>query len=565
MPLSSFILGRRYKNIARLRHIAQVFLGKGFGHIIAQAGLSRALPFRRRFAKAIPEPERSSIPSRLREAFEELGPTFIKLGQVLSGRPDLITALYANEFKKLQDEVPPFPFDEARAIIETELGAPLEELFASFEKTPAAAASIAQVYYATLPDGTETVVKVQRPNIQENIEQDIQIMRAVAALLEKHVPEARVYNPTAIVEEFARTVRREMDFGMEADNALKLAESFRDSKTIYIPRIFGAHSSKKVLTMERLTGIRIDMVAELDAAGFDRHVLANNGTNAFFKQVFDDGFFHADPHPGNMFVMADGRIGLVDFGIVGRLSEENREVIADTFLALVNKDFDKLVRQYIDMGFVSDDADLDDFKRGFKADLVDLIEPLYAKRLGQIKLSDYLERITALATKHGLRFPRELILMNKALLTMEGLGRELDPDFDVMEAARPYAHKLVAGKYAPGKIAKKIGRVAEDQADFYLHLPRHLRTIIRKIIKEDLKMNLEIVHLQRFITEFDRSTNRVSFALIITGIIIASSVIIHAGRGKLMFGYPSLGIVGYLVAVFLGLWLVWGIIRSGRL
>ncbi|MHB8173092.1 MAG: ABC1 kinase family protein [Nitrospirota bacterium] len=564
MPFTSFILGRRYKNIARLRHIAQVFLGKGFGHVIAQLELNRALPFRRRFAR-LPEPERSSIPVRLREAFEELGPTFIKLGQVLSGRPDLITVAYAGEFKKLQDEVPPFPFDEAKRIIESELGAPLEELFLSFEKIPAAAASIAQVHYATLLDGTEVVVKVQRSGIQENIEQDIQILKGIAALLEKHIPEARVYNPTAIVEEFARTVRREMDFGMEADNALKFAETFRGSHTIYIPRVFGAHSSRKVLTLERLAGIRIDMVAGLDAAGFNRHALAENGTNAFFKQVFDDGFFHADPHPGNMFVMEDGKIGLVDFGIVGRLTEENREAIADTFLAVVNKDFDKLVRQYIDMGFVSDDVDLETFKRGFKADLVDLIEPLYTKTLGQIKLSDYLERITGIATRHGLKFPRELILMNKALLTMEGLGRELDPDFDFMEAARPYAHKLVAGKYSPRRIAKKVERIVEDQADFYLHLPRHLQTIIRKIIKEDIKVNLEVLHLQRFITEFDRSTNRISFALIITGIIIASSVIIHAGRGRLIFGYPSLGIIGYLIAVFLGLWLVWGIIRSGRL
>jgi ubiquinone biosynthesis protein len=564
MALRSFILGRRYKNIARLRHISQVFLGKGFGHIIAQLELNRVLPFRRRFAR-LPEPERISIPVQLREAFEELGPTFIKFGQVLSGRPDLITASYANEFKKLQDEVPPFPFEEAKRIIETELDAPLDSLFLDFEKVPAAAASIAQVHHATLLDGTDVVVKVQRPKIQENIEQDIQILKGLAALIDKHIPEARVYNPTAIVEEFARTVRREMDFCMEADNALKFTDIFRGSETIYIPQVFGAHSSKRVLTLERITGIRIDMIAELDAAGFDRHVLASSGANAFFKQVFDDGFFHADPHPGNMFVMKDGKIGLVDFGIVGRLTEENREVIADTFLALVEKDFDKLVRQYIYMGFVSDDVDLDTFRRGFKADLVDLIEPLYTKKLGQIKISDYLERITGIATKHGLQFPRELILMNKALLIMEGLGRELDPDFNFMEAARPYAHKLVMGKYAPGRIGMKVKKAAEDQADFYLHLPGHIRTILRKIIKEDIKVNLDVLHLSRFITEFDRSTNRISFALIITGIIIASSVIIHAGRGRMMFGYPSLGIIGYLIAVFLGLWLVWGIIRSGRL
>jgi len=263
--------------------------------------------------------------------------------------------------------------------------------------------------------------------------------------------------------------------------------------------------------------------------------------------------------------MEDGKVALFDFGIVGRLTEENRGVIADTFLALVDQDYDSLVRQYIMMGFITEQIDLDKFKRGFKADLLELIDPLYTKTLGEIKISDYLERITSIAVKHGLKFPRELILMDKALLIVEGLGRELDPGFDLIAAAKPYATKLVRMKYSPRSVARRARKHTEELAEFLEGFPRQVRVVMRKVINDDMKMKMEVKNLDTFIRDFDRSTNRLSFALIIAGITIASSVIIHAGKGRMMFGYPFLGLFGYVLAAVLGLWLVWGIIRSGRL
>jgi ubiquinone biosynthesis protein len=568
MSLRAFIFGRKYRNWGRIRQIGQVFIGQGFGHLVAQMGLQRAVPFKRR---RHPREEldrlnaEDTAPVRLRRAFEELGPSFIKLGQLLSGRPDLVTAPFADEFKKLRDEVPPFGFEEAKVRVESELGGSLDSLFIEFEPEPVAAASIAQVHKAVLNDGTKVVVKVKRPGVEKYLMQDISILKSLAHLLEKHVPESRIFNPTAIVEEFSRTVRRELDFTIEADNAIRLAENFKDSRLLYIPEIYLDYTSKGVLTMERLSGIRIAEVAMLDVAGYDRSQLAKNGAEAFFKQVLEDGFFHADPHSGNMFVMADGRIGLVDFGIVGRLSEEDMEVIADTFLALVNKDFDGLVQQYITMGFVTEDVDLDRFRHDFKHDLVELIEPLYGKKISQISLSDYIDRVTRLAIKHRLKFPSDLILMNKALLTIEGLGRELDPDFDFIEVAKPYTHRLVQKKYSPRRYSRRMRRRIMDLTDFFGTLPRQFRIIMRKFIKDDVVVTMDIKGFDRFTRDFDRSTNRISFAVVIGAIIIGSSVIIHSGKGKLMLGYPFLGLVGYVLAGLLGLWLVWGIIRSGRL
>ncbi len=567
MPFYSLLFGGKYRNIRRLSHIVGVFFGQGFGHLITQMGLRRLIPFGQRWDATAYPPihEVETAPVRLRRAFEELGPTFIKLGQVLSGRPDLVTTPFAEEFKKLRDLVPPFPFEEAKKIIESELKAPIDELFSGFEHTPVAAASIAQVHEAVLKDGSKVVVKVRRPGIEKNLDQDIAILTGIANLLEKHIPESRIFNPTGIVEEFSRTVKRELDFIIEADNAARFAANFRESRYLYIPKVYEEYTSRRVLTLERISGIRISDVELLDEAGYDRAQLARNGAQAFFKQVLEDGFFHADPHPGNMFVMADGKIGVVDFGMVGRLTEENMEIIADTFLALVNKDFDGLVRQYIHMGFVTEDVDLDKFRHDFKRDLVELLEPLYGKTISQISLSDYIDRVTKLAFRHRLKIPADLILMNKALLTVEGLGMELDPEFDFIEVAGPYASRLVRKRYSPKRYSHRARRNLMDLSDFLAALPHQAGVIIRKIIKDDMHVNMDLKGLDRFIRDFDRSTNRISFSLIIAAIIISSSVIIHSGRGRMMFGYPFLGLVGYILAGVLGLWLVWGIIRSGRL
>jgi len=566
MSIPSIILGGRYKNLSRIRQVIRVFVRHGFGHMVTQMGMRRYLPFRgERVEDFEPVTDEDSVPVRLRRAFEELGPTFIKLGQLLSGRPDLVTARFADEFKKLRDEVPPFPFEQAKEMIEGDLGCTLDERFMEFDPVPIAAASIAQVHKAVLITGERVVVKVRRPDIKKHLEQDISILRYVAEMLEKHYPETRIFGPSAIVEEFARTIRRELDFTIEADNAQRFKENFEGSDTLFIPAIYEELTKQRVLTMERISGIKISEVEEIEEAGYERSTLANNWAEAFFKQVLEDGFFHADPHSGNMFVLDDGRVGLVDFGIVGRLSEEDKEVIADTFLALVNKDFDGLVQQYIAMGFVTDDVDIDKFRHDFKHDLVELIEPLYGKTISQISLGDYIDRVTRLAIRHRLKFPSDLILMNKALITIESLGRELDPDFNFIEVAKPYTVTLIKQKYSPKRYSNRMRRRVMDVLDLLQNIPRQFRTIVRKVIKDDLHLQLELKGLDKFIRDFDRSTNRISFSLIIAAIIVGSSLIIHSGRGRLIFGYPMLGLVGFLLAAFLGLWLIWGIIRSGRL
>ena len=393
MPLS-FLLPRKYRNIGRMGHIAQVFFSKGFGHVITQMGLHRALPFRRRWSRAYGiDLEPHTVAVRLRQAFEELGPTFIKFGQVLSGRPDLITVEFANEFKKLQDEVPPFPYLDAKKIIETDLGADIDQIFHEFDKTPIAAASIAQVHRAVLHDGSIVAVKVRRPGIEKALAQDIPILFWLADLLEKNVPESHLYNPAGIVEEFAHTVKQELDMHIEADNARKFAENFKDSDKIKIPVVYDGYSSRRILTMEWISGIRIDDLDGLVMGGFNTHEIAKCGAEAFFKQVFEDGIFHADPHAGNMFVMENGRVGMLDFGMVGRLTDDSMEVIADTFLSLVRKDFDGLVRQYIALGFVPESIDQERFRKAFKRDLVELLDPLYGKTISEIKLSDYIGRV----------------------------------------------------------------------------------------------------------------------------------------------------------------------------
>jgi ubiquinone biosynthesis protein len=326
MLLELLRLKRTYRNLNRLRQIINVFLKHGFGQIIEQLNLHRLLPFRKRFKIYGRAPEFvHSIPERLRLAFSELGPSFIKLAQLLSSRPDLITKPYTDEFKKLQDEVPPFPFPEVLKIIRNDMGVEPQEIFESIDEVPVAAASIAQVHNAVLKDGGPVVIKVQRPDITEIIETDISILRTITSRMVKYVPETEYINPTGIVEEFSRTIRKELDFTEEAKNIARFKRNFEKYPSIVIPDVFYELVSKRLIVMERIEGVRIDNVEGIRELGLDRSELARAGTEAYFKMFLEDGFFHADPHPGNIFVLADGRLALVDFGIVGWLTPDIME------------------------------------------------------------------------------------------------------------------------------------------------------------------------------------------------------------------------------------------------
>lgn len=562
-----FRVTRTYRSAKRLQQIVNVFLKHGFGRFIDQIHLGKYIPFGKRLRAfgQWPALRGPSVPERLRIAFGELGPSFIKLAQILSSRPDLITAQYASEFRKLQDEVPPFPVEEAKRIVEEELRKPIDEIFLQFQDKPVAAASIAQVHYAKLIDGSDVIVKVQRPGIREQIETDISILVTVARLLERYVPESRFFNPTGIVEEFSRTLRRELDFVGEARNCSRFGKNFEDNPDISIPLVYGDFVTEKVLVMEKVEGIRIDNIAGIVALGLDRKTLVRISVDAYFKMILEDGFFHADPHPGNILAMPDGRLAFVDFGIVGNVTPEMMETMANTFLALIHRDFDALIDHYIELGYVPEDVDLDKFKREFKTDLLYYLEPLYGMKLQEINFARYLDIITHIALKHRMRIPADLLLINKAMLILENISRELDPGFDFVAAAEPYAEKIVKRRYSPSKIIDKAGKNLVELGDFFFLFPKQIKMLVRKILRDDLHVKMIHIGLDRFITDMDRSSNRITFGVIIAAMLLSSAILQSAEVGSKIFGMSVLALLSFGFAFLMGIWLVISIIRSGRL
>lgn len=560
-------LTRTYRSAKRLQQIVNVLLRHGFGSIIDQIHLSRYIPFRTRLKTfgQWPPLKGPSVPERLRMAFEELGPSFVKLAQILSERPDLITVRFANEFKKLQDEVPSFPASEAKKIIEEDFGSPLDKIFLAFDDQPVAAASMAQVHYARLTDGTDVIVKVQRPAIREQIETDVNILQTVASLLDKNVPESRFFNPIGIVDEFSKTVKKELDFTNEARNCNKFKRNFEKNPDIYIPRTYADLVTERVIVMERVKGVRVDDFQGIEALGCDRKKLAKAGIGAYFKMIMEDGFFHADPHPGNIFVMSNDILAFVDFGIVGYVTPGMMVTMANTFLALINSDFDSLIDHYIELGIVPEDIDLDMFRRDFKTDLVDFIEPLYGLTLKEINFAKYLDTLTHIALKHNLKVPADLLLINKAFLVLENIGRELDPDFDFLAEAEPYATKLARKKFSPSAIFDKAGKTVTDLGDFIFLFPKQVRQIIRKFLSDDIHVKITHLGLDRLRIDMDRSTNRIAFSLIISSILLSSAIMHATGVGPKMFGFSLTAIISFGLAFLLGIWLIISIIRSGRL
>ena len=560
---------RHFRDIPRIARIIAVASRHGFGYLVEQMGLQRFFSLGRRIItfKTPPSLEhRLSAPERLRLMFEELGPTFIKLGQVLACRPDMLPIEYSRELTKLTDAVAPFPTKRAKEIIEQDLHGPIARIFAAFDDIPVAAASIAQVHRATLLDGTEVMVKVQRPDIDEIIDRDISIMRGIADLIEARVPELAPYNVPGIVDEFAHTIKKELDFFIEAANAAQLRNNFDKSDVLYIPRIFSELSTKRVLVLERIEGIRINDFQRLDEAGFDRREIALKGAAAFFKMVLRDGLFHADPHPGNIFVLPDGRLGLVDFGIMGRVTEENMELFANIFVALAEHNYDALVRQYMSLGFVSEESlNIEKFEREMKEDLAELLEPYYGMQVKQIDFGAYIDRVTHILLRHKLRQPSNLYLVDKALITLEGLLKQLDPSFNYFEAAQPYVAELVGRRRNPLRAVQAIRKNMADFADIFTQLPRQMKATYRKFMQGDIKVNIHHEGLNQLIKDLDKASNRLSFSIITAAIIVASSIIIHSGTGPMLFGLPTFGLIGYVIAALLGLWILVGILRSGQL
>ena len=431
---------------------------------------------------------------------------------------------------------------------------------------PAAAASIAQVHGATLFDGRAVMVKVQRPNIERVISRDISILRGLAELIEAYVPDMAVYNPRGIVEEFARTIYRELDFFIEASSALRLRTNFEKSPIVYIPQVFPDLSSKRVLVIERLGGIRIDEVARLAQGGLRPFRHSEKGRGGLLPDGAPGRLFPRRPPPGQHLRAVrrqDRPRGLRHHG-QGDRGEHG--VFSNVFVALVRRDFDMLVQQYLDMGFMVEEmVDIDAFRREVKADIEELLEPYYGMKAKQIDFAAYVARVTDLLLRHRLKLPQNLYLVDKTLITLEGLLRRVDPEFDYLDSAKPYVTRLISMRRDPRRVLRTVRKNAEDLYTFFGALPRQLQTSFRKFLRGDIRIKVQHEELHTFIRDIDKSSNRIAFSVITAAIIVASSIIIHSGQGEKILGLPVFGLIGYVIAAFLGVWILIGIMRSGQL
>jgi ubiquinone biosynthesis protein len=557
-------INRNIRSIRRYRDILGILIKYGFGHIIEQLNINYYLELGRRIVtlgSAPKEIERLTQPVRLRLALEELGPTFIKFGQILSTRPDVIPREYADEFGKLQDTVPSGPLPEVLAQLERELGYPAHELFAEFLPIPIAAASIAQVHRGRLHSGEDVVIKIRRPGIEKVIETDLDILMGLAYLIEKHITTEEIYDPIGIVKEFRRTLHHEMDFTREGHTIDRFSNNFADDPTVHIPRVYWDFTGETILTMEMVEGIKITDLPRLVEAGYDLQTIARNGADAILKQVLIHGFFHGDPHPGNVFILEGNRVCFLDFGMVGRIDEDLKFQLVDLLMAILQRDVEKVITLLLYSGDLTDEIDT----RNLKRDISEFIDDYYEIPLHEINAGRMLTEFIEILSRYRIKFPSDLMLLAKALITIEGIGRQLDPEFNMISHLKPFMETLLRDRVTPASISREMMRTVQAYGALAKNLPRDLKEFINRVNRNKFKIDLEHRGLDRLITDLDKSSNRLSFSLLIAALIVGSSLIMQTEKGPLLFGFPILGFLGYSIAAFLGLWLAIAILRSGRL
>jgi len=562
--VSALQRGRGARKAHRLAEIAGVLVRHGLSYLVHRLNLSRFLPKTKRFAAAGEGEglDRHSLARRLTVAMEALGPTFVRLGQLLSSRADLLDEEFIREFERLQDRVAPFPSDEARAIVERELGKAISELFGSFSEEPAASGSLAQVHHAALQDGTEVVVKVKRPGVERLVLTDLSLLRSVAGYAERHIAELKMFQPTAVLEGLERTMRRELDFVTEASNTARFHEVFAAADGARCPRVFWELTSSDVFTMERLEGARISDLDALREMGVERSALARRLVNIFLKQYLELGIFHGDPHPGNLLVLPDGSVGILDFGMVGRLTPDLRNKLGALLIAVVSREVDIVTEICFSLGMMGEGFNETVFKLG----VLELLDKYYGMPLSRIDARRVFGDVTALARQSHIVMPRDFVLLAKSLVAIVSTARNLDPDFDLSAILRPRAKEVLRQRLAPTRLARSVGLNLWSLGTLLQALPRSALRLLRRAEAGKLQLTLRHAGYEGFVGQLDRAANRVTVSVILASIVIGSSLLLALQVRPLLFGAVSFfGMLGYLVAGLLGLWIVWGILRSGRL
>lgn len=551
-------IARSVRNIDRIRQISEVAVKHGFGYYFERHDLRNILP---RARKRRAERRPGTRGEHIRRVLEELGPTFVKFGQVMSTRPDVVPPDILIELRKLQDDVPPFPGEVARETIESQLGLTVERLFLEFDDEPIAAASIGQVHRAVLPNGDPVIVKVQRPEAESMIRADISVLYQLAQLLKDHTRQELFFDPESVVDQVARTVQNELDYRVEARNAERFGLNFENDPGVRIPRVYWQYTTSRVLTMEYLEGTQI---VDLEVGSMDmsrRKELAQGIADAWLKQIFEFGFFHGDPHPANILLLDDGTIGLVDFGITGRLSENDRQNVISLFLDVMDERIEQIPKRLEALGV--------EFPRErekeFVAEVRDLFAKYYGASLGDIDAVGVMRDIFGTIFRLRLKLPSQYLLLDKTIATLEGIATQLCPDFNVFESARPYARRFVRRRFSPESIYERGTSEVMNYLNAFRDYPFQLHETLEQVRKGEVRINFVHRNLEEVMRRMTILTNRVVIAVVLSSLILGSSIIgLFAEGGPRILGISVFALFGFLVSGFFGLWLIGGIIRSGR-
>ena len=557
------VIGRTYRHLNRYRQILAVLFKYGFGDLLEMLKIDQYIEVGLQMIsrKRASRDERLSRPQRLRMAFQELGPTYIKLGQILSTRPDLVPMEYIDELSKLQDKIPAFPFEQVRNVVNAEFGMPPEDLFDTLEEEPFASASIGQVHRAVLKDGESVAVKFQRPGIQKIIEVDLEIMLHLATLAEHHIEELSFHRPVKIVEEFAKTLEKEIDYKNEATNMERVARHFLDDPHVYIPKVYRETTTTRVLSTEFVEGIKISDIEKLEAAGLDRKIITARGADLVLKQIFVYGFFHADPHPGNIFVLPDNVICLLDFGMTGIVDRQTREDFVDLLDSIVHQNEIRASQALLKLT----DWEYEPDRRRFEREVADFMGRHLYKPLKDIELGRLLQELLELATALRLRIPPDIFLMMKAFSTVEGVGHLLDPSFDMIAQATPFITEVKLARYKPQRIADDVYDLTSRLLHFFQQFPKDLLDLASLIRQQKLGIQIENQGLNRMLSTHDQISNRISFSIIIAALIIGSALIVISEIPPLLYGISLIGIIVFLAAALMGIWLLVAILKKGKL